>query len=245
LTHPRRIDKDPRLGAFGLAVAAGGYLVGLFASVTAFGIVAAIEGVGLDQQTFGVLVASSVGLWVGILGLPLLVARGRGGAAEYLGLRIRPLVDAPLGVAVGLVSTLVSAVVGSALLDKVESKELDTKATEVIDRAQHPAAVALLVIVLCVLTPLAEEVFFRGLVFRSLGRIVPVPVAVIGGGAVFGVVHFSGGSATVVLTQLGLLAAFGAVLCVLTWRTGRLGAAMLAHATFNLVAVLNVVLLRS
>jgi hypothetical protein len=245
LTGARRIEKDPRLGAFGLGIAAAGYFLGIVASLIAFAVVAAIEGVELDAQTLPVLVASSVGLWVGILGLPLLVARGRGGAAAYLGLRARPLVDVPLGVAVGLAATFVSSVVGSALLDKPESKELETKARDVIDRAQHPAAVVLLVVVLCVVTPIAEEVFFRGLLFRSLARIVAAPVAIVAGGAVFGVVHYSGGSAVVVTAQVGTLAAFGAALCILTWRTARLGAAIVAHAVFNLVTVLVVVLART
>ncbi len=144
----------------------------------------------------------------------------------------------------GLASTFATAVATSAILDKAQTDELQTKATDVIDRAQQPISVTVLVLVLCVVTPLAEEVFFRGLLFRSLGRIVPIPVAVVLAGAVFGIVHYSGGSSAVVVNQLGLLGAFGAMLCILTWRTGRLGAAIVAHATFNLVTVLDVLLTR-
>jgi len=244
LRDPRGPARDPRLGGFGLAVAGAGFVAGLLASVLAIATVAAVQGTTLGEQTLGIAVASSVGLAMGFLVVPVLAARRRGGLGSFLGLRIRPVVDVPLGLVAGLASTFAASLITSAVLDASRRVELETKAKDVIDRAQQPASVVVLVGVLCVLTPLAEEVFFRGLVFRSLARLAPVPVAVVVGAVVFGVVHFSGGSQAVVLNQLGLLAGFGAVLCLLTWWTGRLGAAIVAHAAFNLVTVLDVVIRR-
>jgi membrane protease YdiL (CAAX protease family) len=237
LTAPAPIDDDRPLGRFGVGLAAVGFVVGLIASVVTSSIAYAVEGVPATQTTFSIAVASALGLWVGFLGVPILGTRRRGGAVELLALRIRPVVDVPLGIVAGLGSTFAAGIVTSLLLDRVERTELESKATEVIDRAHQTVGVTLLILVLCVATPIAEEVFFRGLLFRSLARLLPVPVAVVIGGAVFGLVHFTGGSASVVLNQLGLLGAFGALLCVLTWRTGRLGPAIVAHATFNLFTV--------
>lgn len=210
----------------------------MVASAVLAGTYGAVSGVPVERPTLALVVVSSLGLWTGFLALPLLTARTRGGAGAFLALRIRPLVDIPLGVATGLASTLLASIVTSLALDRSQRGELEGKATDVIDRAQAPAAVVLLVLVLAVATPVAEEVFFRGLLFRSMARVAPVPVAVVVSGLLFGLVHFSGGSAEVVVDQLGLLGAFGAALCLLTWRTGRLGGAIVAHATFNLFTVI-------
>ncbi|HMC42582.1 MAG TPA: CPBP family intramembrane glutamic endopeptidase, partial [Acidimicrobiales bacterium] len=73
---------------------------------------------------------------------------------------------------------------------------------------------------------LVEELFFRGLLQRSLaGWLGPGPaigVAALG----FGLAH---GEAV----QLLALVAFGVVLGVLAQRSGRLGPGIVAHAAFN------------
>ncbi len=69
-------------------------------------------------------------------------------------------------------------------------------------------------------------------------------VSVLGAGAVFGLVHFDPAPvpAVVVAMQLGLLAMFGAALCLLVHRTGRLAASIVAHAAFNSVTVVTLLL---
>jgi len=52
-------------------------------------------------------------------------------------------------------------------------------------------------------------------------------------GLIFGLAHGE-------LVQLAGLATFGAILAVISYRTGRLGMNMVAHASFNLVAVLSI-----
>lgn len=249
-------DDDPdrrRLGWAGLGVAGLAFLGGLLAATLLGALYASAR--GLDEaradNDLGFAVVTAVGLWVGFLVLPLLWARRQGGPAHYLGLSAR-WIDLPLGVAVGLASSAVAGIVSSVVLNDSERKALESTAETLVDRARAPAAVGLLVVTLCVLTPLAEEVFFRGLLFRSLCRVtgaggprpgwkIRVAVAVLIGGLVFGVVHYDGKPAAgLVLTlQLGLLGLFGAALCILVHRTGRLGAAVVAHATFNAVTVVT------
>jgi membrane protease YdiL (CAAX protease family) len=84
---------------------------------------------------------------------------------------------------------------------------------------------------------MVEELFFRGLVLRSLLGRTPVPVALVGSALLFALAHFEA-------AQFAGLAAFGVVLAVLAWRTGRLTPGIGAHAAFNTVAVLSVVHLR-
>ncbi|CAA9242377.1 MAG: hypothetical protein AVDCRST_MAG76-1835 [uncultured Acidimicrobiales bacterium] len=230
-----------RLGWAGLGVALVSFLVGLLVAST-LGLAWATSR-GLDQaeapRDLGFAVVSSVGLWVGFLGLPLLWSRWQGGGGRLLGLGAR-WTDLPLGLAAGLGSSLATGVISSILLSPPQKEALESKARETVDRASGPAAVVLLVAVLCVATPIAEEVFFRGLLFRSLHRLAGLAVAVPIAALVFGLVHYDPEPVpgVVVAVQLGLLGLFGAVLCLLTHRTGRLAAGIVAHAAFNAVTVI-------
>lgn len=242
---PASEPRDPaarRLGWAGLGVALVSFLVGLLAA-SILGLAWAVSQ-GLDQaeapRDLGFAVVSSIGLWVGFLGLPLLWSRWQGGAGRLLGLRAR-WTDVPLGLAAGLGSSLATAVISSILLSSAEMKDLESKARETVDRASGAAAGVLLVVVLCVATPIAEEVFFRGLLFRSLHRLAGLAVALPLAGLVFGLVHYDPEPvpAVVVAVQLALLGLFGGVLCLLAHRTGRLAASIVAHAAFNGVTVIT------
>ncbi len=60
-----------------------------------------------------------------------------------------------------------------------------------------------------------------------------VVTAVVLDGLLFGLAHGE-------LVQLAGLAFFGIVLAAVSYRTGRLGMNMVAHATFNLVAIVAI-----
>lgn len=85
--------------------------------------------------------------------------------------------------------------------------------------------------------PLVEELFFRGLLLRALLGRTPVPVAVVISALLFGLAHFEA-------VQFAGLAAFGVILALLAWRTGRLMPGIGAHAAFNMAAVFSVVHIR-
>ena len=67
----------------------------------------------------------------------------------------------------------------------------------------------------------------------SRARVAGVVLAVIADGILFGLAHGE-------LVQLAGLAVFGIALAAISYRTGRLGMNMVAHASFNLVAVLTI-----
>ena len=73
------------------------------------------------------------------------------------------------------------------------------------------------------------------LVLRSFARHLSDGGAVVASSAVFAGTHFQ------LLPFPGLLAA-GLVFAVLTWRTGRLGSAVIAHAAFNATTVTLILL---
>ena len=242
--------RDPavrRLGWVGLGIFMFSFLVALLAASSLGLAWATVRGLdpGEASRDLGVAVLSSVGLWVGFLGLPLLWSRWAGGAGPLLGLRAR-WIDLPVGLAAGLASVIVTTVVSAVALSDDELKALESKAEESVGRASGLAATVLLVLVLCVATPIAEEVFFRGLLFRSLHRAAGLVVAVVVGGVVFGLVHYDASPipGTVVAVQLGLLSLFGVVLCVLVHATGRLGASVVAHAAFNSATVVTILVQR-
>jgi membrane protease YdiL (CAAX protease family) len=95
----------------------------------------------------------------------------------------------------------------------------------------------LLIVAIVALAPLVEELFFRGLLQRSLLRWMgPAPAIALQAG-VFALTHFQ-------KLQFAALFAFGAVLGYVAHRTGRLGPGIAAHMVFNGVAVFNLVVLQ-
>jgi membrane protease YdiL (CAAX protease family) len=177
-------------------------------------------------------------LWLGLLGAPLLAARTKGnGVVEDFGLRFR-LIDVPVGLVIGVVSQLVLVPIVSlpwiALLGK-DLDDLDDAARELADKATDPLGVALLFVIVVLGAPVVEELFFRGLLQRSLLRRVAPVLAVAISALVFGVTHFQ-------LLQFPALVAFGAILGFLALRTGRLGPSIVAHMAFNAVTVIALVL---
>jgi membrane protease YdiL (CAAX protease family) len=218
----------------------GDAVLGLVAStlLSALGVAAWAGVQGDDRRSLGLAVASLVGLWLGLAGAPLLVARrkGSGNVVDDFGVRFRPA-DVPLGVAAGVASQLALVpllylpfkYLAPDFYDRVgEGSE------EILDTASQGGR-ALLFLLLVLGAPLVEELFFRGLLLGALRRRLGSPVpAVAGSAVVFGVVHYD-------LAALLGLVAFGVVLGSLAVRTGRLGPALVAHAAFNAVTVVGYV----
>jgi membrane protease YdiL (CAAX protease family) len=222
--------------AWGLGDAAAGFLVGLLVSGLVAGTWAAVS--GSNRVTLGALAASQAGLWVGLLGAPVLASRrkGTGDLARDFGLRAR-WSDTALGVPVGVLCQLVLVpLIYLPLHDLVSRKELEAPVRRVTNRA-HGVGFFVLAVVVIVGAPVVEELFFRGLVLRSLQRRFGDGWAVAGSAVAFGLAHFEP-------LQLPALVALGVVLGVLALRTGRLGPGVFAHAAFNAVTIIALALQR-
>jgi hypothetical protein len=89
--------------------------------------------------------------------------------------------------------------------------------------------------------PIAEEVFFRGLVLkvtmRRFGKYVGVAVSSV----LFGLMHMQGSLSASIYMGLST-AIIGVGLALLVLRTGRLGTSILSHGAFNASAVLLAVI---
>jgi membrane protease YdiL (CAAX protease family) len=163
---------------------------------------------------------------IGALGAPRDVPRELGmGALSGLGLYV-------LGVVV--IGTIVESVLRSASHHRVHSpRQLPTHLTG--------AEIVLAGVTVLILAPVAEELFFRGLLFRSLRARHSFRFAGAISALCFGAVHYPGGSwqNSLLLPIVMSFTGFG-LAWVYEWR-GTIVANMAAHAAFNVVGFLFIV----
>lgn len=239
---------QPRTRAWGLGEVAISWLGAQFLSL--IGTLAFVAARGLDLDTYSdalsiaEIAVLQLPLWLALIGGPVLFTRLKGnGPVADLGwsLRVR---DAPLGVAVGvacqfLLVPLLSLPV--VLLSDIDQEEVARPARELADRATGPG-VLVLVFVVVIAAPVAEELFFRGFLQGALDKRVSsasmrrwaVPVIT---GVLFGLTHFQP-------VQFLPLAGFGIVLAELRRRSGDLSLCTWVHLGFNATTVAVLVLTR-
>lgn len=214
---------------WGVGDAVAGFLAAFVISLTA-GMVW-VAATGEDDITLGLTVVTLVGQWTGLVGAVVLASRrkGAGDLGEDFGLGIERA-DIGVGLAAGVASQLVMIPL-LYLPIQLLGGDLDVseKAREVTDLGSG-AGLALLAVCIVVGAPIAEELFFRGLLLRSVERRHGPRWAVGASAVAFGLTHFQP-------VQLLGLVAFGVVLGVLTRRAGRLGPALVAHMAFNATTV--------
>jgi membrane protease YdiL (CAAX protease family) len=229
-------DVGERAPRWGLGDAALGFLVGAVLSAVVVGIWAGAS--GNTQVTLTAVALGEVGLWAGLVGAPVWASRrkGSGDLGQDFGFRVSPA-DARVGVPLGIASQLLLIpLVYVPIQWLFGHRDVSGQAQQLIDQAHGAGPLALLAVVLIVGAPVAEELFFRGLLLRSLQRRFSSSAhadawAIAGSSVAFGLAHFE-------LLQLPGLVLFGAVLGILAVRTGRLGPGIWAHAAFNAVTVL-------
>jgi uncharacterized protein len=242
-------------GWFWLLFALIGFIVGQIGAVVCTAIAAAIAGKSSQLTDISKLsvppewyvVSSLLGLWIGFLGAPWLASRvrGTGHLARDLGVRFR-LVDLS-GIGIGLGGQILVALLYLPFISHLHNFDAPTKR---LTGGAHGAGFLVIAVFTVVGAPFFEELFFRGLLLRALcrvfapstlrstGRAIAVVGAVVLDGLLFGLSHAE-------WQQLAGLAAFGTILAVVSYRTGRLGMNIVAHSTFNLVAVVAILSARS
>ncbi len=174
-------------------------------------------------------------LWFGLGAIPIwfAVTRGRGVVAD-LGLRMRSI-DIPLGLAVGVFCQLVMVPVIYLVLSRIIGvKDVSAAARQLTDRASSPISIILLFLIVGIGAPIAEEIYFRGMAQGIFGRRLSPMWAILAAAAFFAATHLQP-------LQFPALLAFGIVLGVMRWRSGRLGPSIWAHLGFNVVAAASLV----
>lgn len=226
--------RQPRWGILDVI---GAFLAAQLASAVALAVYASVRDVGVEEVTEEALSLPAIALlqlplWLGFLIVPLVTTRLRGnGAVRDLGLWAR-LSDAPIGFAIGVACqlVLVPLITWPVLeLTDASSEEVRERAETLTDKADG-LGVLLLFLVLAVGAPIAEEVFYRGLLQRTMARKVPIWPTMVVTALLFAASHGQP-------LQFAALAAFGLVLSYLAYRTGRLGMNIWAHVGFNATTV--------
>ncbi len=228
-----------------------GFAVGEIVAYLFVSIAAALAGEGGQIQKIADLSAppewyvgvSLVGLWVGFLSGPWIASkvRGTGHLIADLGVRFRPVDAAGLLIGVGS-----QYAIDYAYAPFITNSAKFGAPTTRLTGASHGWGFLAIAVLTVVGAPFFEELFFRGLLFKGLARVLcPVEVgpstrrvvgvvaAVVLDGLLFGLAHAE-------WEQFAGLAAFGMILAFVSYRTGRLGMNMVSHASFNLVAVVAV-----
>jgi membrane protease YdiL (CAAX protease family) len=219
-------------GAWPPWTALAALFIGLVATIIGSAIVAVASGTAgsLDNPPPGINIALTLFQNIALVGTALLFARlaGRPTAADF-GLRRPPLKRAAgLLVAVWLGFYVVSALWVLALgLD--EHQELPDR----LGADRGTLNLLAVVVLITVIAPLGEELFFRGYFFGALRNWRGVWPAAIGTGLVFGGIHV--GSAPVGF--LVPLAFFGVGLCLLYHYSGSLYPCIALHALNNAIAL--------
>ena len=161
-------------------------------------------------------------------------ARGLGSLRVDFGLLIK-LRDAPYmlgGLGVAFVSLLLLAPIVE--LGDIEKDSQDVKRT--FDEATG-GGLALLVLAVLVLAPVAEELLFRGALLRAIQRRLTTEQAIFLAALVFALVHVAldlgAGFGVPALLLLGIVSGWRAAV------TGNLSQSLWLHSGFNLLAVLG------
>jgi CAAX protease family protein len=219
----------PAWAPFAAALAA---LVGM--TLVQFLLVAVIAGFGGDVDSldadndFAIVLTSIFDLL--LIGCSVAVVwrlTGRPTPARFA-LRRPPVLRSLAWIVGTYVAVSVTGGLVTALFGKPEDQDLVT------DLRGEDATLVLVAfaVMTCVVAPLAEEFFFRGFLFRTLAERFGLVWGVVLGGALFGLVHWPGGSLEAVL----VLSALGAMLCLMVYYTASLLPCIIMHASFNSLA---------
>ena len=224
-------DEELRWGLGDVAI---GIFASLFLSVLIGGTIMALAGWGsiADAPMWG-LALLQIPLWAGYLGAVVFAgSKGRGVIADF-GLRIRAF-DAPLGLALGifcqlLVLPLLYAPIFS--LTGTDKEALSRPAEQLAEGTDGTFSWLLFALLVGILAPVVEELFYRGLLLKALEkRRMPVWAAVLVSSILFAGMHMQ------TLQFPGLLLV-GLVAGTLAAITGRLGPSIWLHIGFNMTTV--------
>lgn len=192
-----------------------------------------------DAKSAVVTLLGEIGLWMGMLGSVVFVSRrfGTGSLARDFSLRIRTR-DLGFGILVAVVGTLLSAIASTAF----SGTRFAGTNTQILTGQRHNSAgIAVVTVIVALGAPFFEELFFRGLLRTALAARFGPMGAVVAQGLLFGLAHYVPSNGLGNVSVIVTIAALGIILGYAAQRTGRLGAGMIGHGLFNLVAAIAVV----
>jgi hypothetical protein len=220
-----------------------------FGGQTVVGVLLVLAGVtgqgDLDLPPWGILLSVAAG-WLGFIGWPVLASyvKGQRSLALDFGLTFKP-VDIGWGV-LGGVAVLGITIALNLFWMVVSGDSAPDNSGFLPDSPTVLEATGLLIAV-AVVTPFAEELFFRGLLLRSLEKRFNPMIAIVVSAVVFGSLHFLGVTSASNLAEFALqglfisvvITGYGVVFALLDVYTGRLWPSIIAHMLVNGVGVVT------
>ena len=225
---PEGADPRPRWPWWYAPAAMVTAFVAISIVVAVIGLVAGASGTDLEDPPASFnLVATLIQdlLLIAVaIGFASLTARPR---AWHFGFRRTRFFPALGWVVLGFVVFLVFSAFYSLALG------LDEEQTTLDDLGADESTFALVsgAVLVIVVAPIIEEVFFRGFVYRTLRNSLPIWAAALIAGTIFGAIHAPSGPEAV-----PSLAVLGLVFCLIYERTGSLYPVIALHAFNNTVA---------
>ena len=237
------VERPAATPTWGLGDVIVGWLLAFGLAALVGGMVVAAAGYSDHPKDLplGLAALANLPLWLGFVGVPIWAAavKGNGWITDFH-VAIRPW-DVPIGIGAGLAAQLI--VVNSfgwavTHFTSYTSDDLSKPAQDLADKAHGAGGAILFLVIVGLFAPLAEELFFRGLLFRSIEKRSGQWWALGVSSVVFGATHFEP-------LQFVPLAITGAIFGLLVIRTGRLGPSILAHMAFNCTAVVGLLWLNN
>jgi membrane protease YdiL (CAAX protease family) len=214
----------------------GSAIITIVAAIV-LGVAAAAPLLLLDAPLAITAVVGTLVPWLGLAGWPLLVTKWKGNGPRIdLGFRLS-WSDVGWGVSAGVVGLILAAVV--ALITQAIAGEFSSAAGDVaLELREDGPFLALLVFAIMVMVgaPIVEEIAFRGMLYNSLrkkglGAFWTIAITAVA----FSAFHFEP-------IRFFLLLPIGVMYGLVRWKTGSLGASMVAHGVNNTPAALVVLL---
>jgi uncharacterized protein len=227
--QPPDPDAPPRwplwlpLAAIGCGLSAGLVIVGLLAAV--------LSATGVDKS------GTSPGLTAGGTAIVDLAVVASCVLLAALTVRPRPwhfgLRSAPLGYTLQIAGIGVLAFfLFDLLYGVIVAPKNPQKTVENLGADVNTALLISGAVVVILVAPVCEELFFRGFLYRVLRLRMPMVAAALLDGLLFGIVHASSTS----ISALPILAVLGIVFCWVYERTGTLFATIALHALNNTIS---------
>jgi membrane protease YdiL (CAAX protease family) len=210
-------------------------VLGFFAALALSLICARLaDAFGATPLTVPNLVVSVAGLWTGLcLAAYAVTHRRPGGRIADLGLRAPTGNEIGIGIGIGIVGIITASRVAIVLRNLFP----DNGGSHLFVSSRPSYALVLVFgLLACVGAPIVEELYFRGLVQTVLIRNLGTTPAIIVQAMLFGLAHFDlGMTFDEAAVRCGTVMVLGLFNGWLRVRTGRLGAGMVAHATYNII----------
>jgi membrane protease YdiL (CAAX protease family) len=174
-----------------------------------------------------------VGLLLG-MGCFHLFYRGRSGKSDFRALLVPTLKSGAATFLIAMPLVTVSEVASTWLLTTLGLPVEDQGLMDILQNTNSAWLVASLVVVATLIAPVAEELIFRGGLFRYFRTRAPRWIVIMATSLVFGALHVHWGGKFEGLPSFVPLTVLAVVFCAAYERTGLIGTTIVAHALFNL-----------